>query len=700
MKRSCLILALAFVPAGGIQAPAQTDTPSELGPPPAPQHVADAPAADAPRSGKLQVEFQGSSAFKDWQLREGITRQIQTIEEFGLDEANVYDAMFFLESFYRRHGYSQVEVTSKVLGPWRLRLIVSEGPLTRVGSITYIGNHSYDDATLTNYLLGPIRERYPRIRQDLRLPFVEADLFAGAELIRRLYAAEGFLNGVVHPPEITMNADRTSAAISLRIDEGIQFRFGSIEFEGPLVYPRETLLAEISQDTKNFYTAGRLASARRRIEDFYKKRGYFKASVGASGDPALARDGKVRAVFQINPGPIYRFDGVTVSGTQRVKPQFIQKRLRRLQGRVYDPALIDRQFRELIESGLFRDLRISPEAIDSDLVRLDVRVEEARSKELGLGIGYGSFYGLIIGVNYTDRNLFGTGRRLSLTPEWNQRGFSGEVVYTDPWLFDSDYRLKLRLYALTSTLKGYSKNEFGFTPSLSRQITDHWELSAFILAKYVTLTEILIDPSSLVGPEDYSVAAVGISQTLDYRNNKVLPSKGYVFDASLDFAPNGIGAIGFVRGRVRFSYYIPVTARSNLALGARAGIISPLSSEQLPIDERFFNGGATTVRSFSELTLGPKDDAGYPLGGESFTVFNIEYTFPIWADLFGALFFDAGNVVQETADFGLENMRYAVGGGLRYNLPIGAVRFDYGLNPSPAPGEAQGAFHFAIGVAF
>jgi len=145
---------------------------------------------------------------------------------------------------------------------------------------------------------------------------------------------------------------------------------------------------------------------------------------------------------------------------------------------------------------------------------------------------------------------------------------------------------------------------------------------------------------------------------------------------------------------------VPVTAKSSLAFGARAGLISPLSSEQLPIDERFFNGGATTVRSFSELTLGPKDRVGYPIGGETFTVFNIEYTFPIWGDLYGALFVDAGNVVQEASNFGVESMRYGVGGGLRYNLPIGAVRLDYGLNPSPRPGEAQGAFHFAIGAAF
>ncbi|HEY5707736.1 MAG TPA: outer membrane protein assembly factor BamA [Terrimicrobiaceae bacterium] len=697
MKRIGLIPALAMAV---LQAFAQTDSPPALEQTPASQNSRTPNVPPSRGRGKLQVEFEGASAFKGWQLREGIARQIQSIEEFGLDEANVYDAVFFLESFYRRHGYSQAEVTSSVPGPWRLRLIVNEGPLTRVGAITFMGNHAYNTVTLTNYLLGPTRERYPRIRQDTRLPFIEADVFFGAELIRRLYAAEGYLNAVINPPEITLNADNTSAAISLTIEEGIQFHFGEIQFEGPLVFARETLLAEIAEDTKTFYTAGRLASAQRRLEDFYKKRGYFTISVEARGDPAAARDGKVRVVFQVEPGPIYRFDGVTVRGNQRVKPTFIEKRLRRLQGRVYDPGLLDRQFRELIETGLFRDLRITPAAVESDLVRLDVNVEESKSKELGLGLGYGSFYGLIIDVNYTDRNLFGTGRRLSITPEWNQRGLSGEVIYADPWLFDTDYRLKLRLYALTSTLKGYSKDEVGFSPSLSRQITDHWEVSAFALVKYVAVTEILINPSSLVGPGNYSVVGIGVSQTLDYRNNKVLPTKGFIFDASLDLAPNGLGAISFVRGRVRFSYYVPVTAKSSLALGARAGLISSLSSEELPIDERFFNGGATTVRSFSELTLGPRDNAGYPLGGESFTVFNIEYIFPIWGDVYGALFLDAGNVVQNAASFGVEDMRYAMGAGLRYNLPIGAVRFDYGLNPSPKPGEAQGAFHFAIGVAF
>jgi outer membrane protein assembly factor BamA len=368
MKRVWLILALTLAWAG--RSSAQTDPQSvhEIEPPP---QVVQPSVTPAPQKrGKLQIDFEGTSAFRDWQLRDGIARQIQTVEEYGLDDANVYDAVFFLESFYRKHGYSQVEVTSRTLGPWHLRLTVAEGPLTRVGAITIIGNQAYDTPALTNFLLGPTRERYPRIRQDTRLPFIESDIYSGVDLIRRLYTAEGYLDSQVDPPEFALNADNTSASISLKLKEGIQYHFGDIRLEGPLVFPRETLLAEIVEETKNIYTEPRLAAAQRKLEDFYKKRGYFTVNVQASGNPEAARDGKVPTVFQIEPGPLYHFDGVTVSGTEGVKPSFIKRRLQRLQGKVYDPAVIDARFRELIETGLFRNLRITPEAIDDDLVRL------------------------------------------------------------------------------------------------------------------------------------------------------------------------------------------------------------------------------------------------------------------------------------------------------------------------------------------
>ena len=146
--------------------------------------------------------------------------------------------------------------------------------------------------------------------------------------------------------------------------------------------------------------------------------------------------------------------------------------------------------------------------------------------------------------------------------------------------------------------------------------------------------------------------------------------------------------------------------QSSLAFGARVGIIHSLTgggsdeATAIPIDERFFNGGADTVRSFGERDLGPHDNHGHPVGGEFFTVFNVEYTFPILGELQGAIFTDAGNLLPTSEDIGLNDMRYAIGAGLRYKLPVGPIRLDYGVNPDPRPFEDFGAFHFSFGFAF
>ena len=136
------------------------------------------------------------------------------------------------------------------------------------------------------------------------------------------------------------------------------------------------------------------------------------------------------------------------------------------------------------------------------------------------------------------------------------------------------------------------------------------------------------------------------------------------------------------------------------ALSIRSPTSGSDEATAIPIDERFFNGGATTVRSFGERELGPHDNHGHPVGGEFFTVFNVEYTFPIFGELQGAVFTDAGNLLPTSEDIGLSDMRYAIGGGLRYKLPVGPIRLDYGVNPDPREFEDFGAFHFSFGFAF
>lgn len=693
MKRA--LWAMILIPLGAL---GQTDAPPERESVAAPDRL---PPVERKREhdGRVAFDFPGGVSFPERTLREALVLESETIDDYGLDEPAAFDAAFALEAFYRKQGFPEVEVEPAITGAWALQLSIREGRRATLGETTFPGAVAYEEGTLRDYLLGPTRERFPRIRGDLDLPFVEADLRAGADLIRRLYASEGYLDAVVGPLDIQTSRDGLVAAVRLPVREGESYRFGEVTFSGTGALAEADLRALVAERTEGIFTPGRVDAARRAVEDAYRLAGYFSAGVVADADPAAARDGMIPVTFEITPGELQQFGEIEIRGTQDVRPAFVWNRLRRLTGTRYDPQRLDRAFRTLVQTGLFRNLRITPDAEGDGRVRLRVEVEEARPKEFGVGLGYSTFFGGIVSASYRDLNFLRTGRPFSIRAEVNQRGATGDVTYTDPWLFETDYTLKLRAYAIAARLRGYSKQEFGIRPELSRPLTENWTVTAFLSGRSVEVTDVLIEPESLVGGQNYTVVSGGISQTIDFRNNPVLPTRGWIFETAAEWAPGSVQPVGYVRGTARFSIYLPITERTSLALGARGGIIAPLQ-EGLPIDERFFNGGATTVRSFPELTLGPKDRIGYPIGGQAFTVFNVEYTFPIWGDLQGAVFADAGNVISEARDFGLENLRPAVGAGLRYNLPIGAIRLDYGFNPDRRKGEPTGAFHFAIGVAF
>ena len=189
----------------------------------------------------------------------------------------------------------------------------------------------------------------------------------------------------------------------------------------------------------------------------------------------------------------------------------------------------------------------------------------------------------------------------------------------------------------------------------------------------------------------------------DTRNIIVAPTAGNLAKASCEVSSDILGAtIAFVRLEATESQFFPLAKTTSLAASFRTGWMTPSDGTAvIPIQERFFNGGENTVRSFQEDELGPKDVNGAPIGGESFTVFSTELRQMLTSRLQLALFGDAGNVTIAHQDyFQFEGMRYAVGFGLRYVLPIGPIRADSAFNPDPHPGEAQFVFHFSVGMAF
>jgi outer membrane protein assembly factor BamA len=213
----------------------------------------------------------------------------------------------------------------------------------------------------------------------------------------------------------------------------------------------------------------------------------------------------------------------------------------------------------------------------------------------------------------------------------------------------------------------------------------------------------VVDSTVAKALEDVDVSSLSIMSIHDSRDDIFAPERGTASRIGVEWGDHVIGSdLDFIRARWSHAWFTPLLDDGVLALSLRTGVIVPVgSTDVIPLQERFYNGGENTVRSFKEDELGPKDSKGNPLGGEAFTVLSAEWRRPIEGDLEGALFVDLGNVEPDHSDYlRFADFESAIGYGLRYHLPVGPVRLDFAINPSPGEDEDSFVIHFAVGMPF
>src|SRR2546429_1014078 len=223
------------------------------------------------------IEFRGQQAFKEKDLRVALKEEITTIEDFGLSPARADELAFFVEVFYRKHGYAKVDVQYVIESGDRLRLDINEGPRFLLGTMTFDGNAREPADKLFEYMVGPTRERYSRLEK--RLPFVATDIEEGTHLVHRFYVAEGFLGAVVDPPRYKFQQQSSEVDVVVPIHEGRQYFFGTVGFSGRTVYGAEALRGQVVDLIQSPYTDTRVEDIPRRLEAYFKARGYYDVKV-------------------------------------------------------------------------------------------------------------------------------------------------------------------------------------------------------------------------------------------------------------------------------------------------------------------------------------------------------------------------------------------------------------------------------------
>ena len=653
----------------------------------------------------VDLEFRGVAGLEEGDLRrlalEDLARSAAPDEP--LERALVDDAAWLLEQHYLSSGFPFADVDydfDDQVEPPRVRFRVDEGPRVRLAEVRLRGNEHVDGAALrASFGLvesGALTGAEP-------VWFSTAHMRAATSEIARHYDSLGFLAAQVGEPQIELSADRSEAVVTVEITEGVRYRLQRATFVGAEQTRAAATLAQIASNAEGQIYTPRLAfELRARAIEALGQRGHAEADV----ELEVAIDhasGASELDFEIVPGPVIVIGTIQVSGERKVDSDFVRSRLTLEPGKRWSIDDERESFRALYRTGLFRRIEIElvGQGSERDLL---VSVEELPTLEFYIEPGWGSYELARVALGVRERNVFGSGRSLSADLTAAVRAQAAVVNLTDPWVLGSDYTMTYSVFANHREEPSFTSDQVGVATTLSRRFSSRWSGSFAYQFRFNGVSDVAADFEDEPEAEDsFDVSSLTLAAVRDSRDRLVMPRDGTHWRTSLEWASSLLGSqLDFLRARLSLAHMIPLKEGLVLGLGAETGVIAPLGGDELiPLQERFFNGGENTVRSFSEDGLGPKDADGEALGGEAATTLSVELRQRIKGDLEGALFADAGNVIEDYNDWGaFEDFRFGLGVGLRYVLPIGPLRVDAGWNPDPKDDEDSYAVHFAVGLSF
>ena len=509
------------------------------------------------------------------------------------------------------------------------------------------------------------------------------------------------------------------AVVPVNVEAGSAFSIARVAFEGAERIADDVLreTAVLTEGTP--YDSLGVDAARERLTGMYRLEGFPSATVTVR--PDIRTDAPVvDLTFVVVEGARQLLGEVVVAGNRAIAPDVI---VRALGLPINTPLRTEDLLRaraRIFDTGLFRRVDVEsepgdPSAGDGRVVPVQLRVTVEEWPALRLRYGFQvkeecpeseiERRDLVPGLSadLTRRTLFGRAITIGGAVEWQRRERLGRA-FLDTGTF-------LGLPIGSSLVAKRSREEFAAVTLVTDRSSVTWgqrarvasnlNLSyAYTFERNHTFDTEPFDPGSLAFDITINIARLNAATAWDTRNDPVDPSRGSLASFSLEYAPEAIGSdIRFVRS-VAQAYHFRPWRGLVFASAARAGTAVPLGGQELIPSERFFAGGARTVRGVAEGGLGPRDFLGDPAGGEMLIVLNQEVRMPVYRWLRGVGFLDAGNVFARPRDAGLRGLVGSIGFGLRLASPFALLRADYGRPIWGKPAGSSGRWSFGIGHAF
>jgi outer membrane protein insertion porin family len=652
-----------------------------------------------------RIAFEGNKKVKDEQL----SAEIQSKPRGTLSRPMVQSDAQRIAEIYRHSGRYDISVTPEIIEQPNNRVdlvfTISEGGKTGIKSIEFVGNSAYSSYRLKDII---------KTHESNLLSFLGGnDVYdpdrveADRDLIRRFYLKHGFADVQVVAALTEYDPERKGFLVTFKIEEGQQYRVGSVDFQSSIATLDSNALRSFSRvSVGSLYNVESVEKSVEEMQIEASRRGYAFAIVRPRGDRNFDAH-TVSVVFSIDEGPRTYIERINVRGNTRTRDYVIRREFDISEGDAYNRALVDRAERRLKNLDFFKSVKITTEpGSSSDRVVLIVDLEEKSTGDFSVSGGYSTTDGALAEVSVSERNFLGRGlfAKASVTYGQYARGYS--LSFVEPYLLDYRVALGLDLYQreqLSNSFISYTTKTLGFSPRLGFQLREDLSLQLrySIYQQEISLPSYLancnntfnnpllpFNPSpafvaanggnafgavdaSGVGLFCYSdgeaslpvrkelaggqtlTSAVGYSLNYNTLDNNKNPTDGLLVDFKQDFAGVG-GDVTYLKSQLDLKYYSPLVADIVGLLHLQGGILNKVGNNELRMLDQF-QMGPNLVRGFAPNGIGPRDLNPFgtmdALGGTKYWGASYELQMPFWflpkeVGLKGAVYADAGGLLD------------------------------------------------------
>ena len=652
-----------------------------------------------------KIRFKGNKAFSTEKIEKELTISLGSI----LNSNKIKSNMKQIESLYVEKHFYNTKVNYKTYPQDNnqviLEFIIEEGEKVRIKEIIFQGNTTVKSKKLRKLMKTKQKGFFTWLTSSDSLDM--ADLNTDIAIIGGDYQKKGFIDIKVGEPDVRYEGKWIY--ITVKIEEGLQYKTGNIEFAGDLILSKEEHLKLLKIKDEKFCNKEMIQKDVVALIDIFSDKGYANADVY----PRFSRDDFKKTAdvtYHIDKGKKVYFGKIVIGGNTVTRDKVIRRELHVFEEELYSGSKLKRSVRNLYRLDYFQDVKINKSAVPGeDKVNLIIGVDEKPTGTFTFGMGYSSqdkFFGTLA---VSKRNLFGRSQTLNLEAEFGEKAKKYSINFTEPWLFDIPLYSKAELSNWEREYDQYDKNTLGGGLTLGYPIFDYTTYYTSYSYEINTIDNIDSKAAQEIKNLEGENITRSVTNTIRYdsrdRRYNAQATEGANHSISAEYTGGFLGGeINFSKYKLTLGYYQPLPFGFIGAGHSEFGFIQKNSgTETLPDYEKFYLGGANTVRGFKWHDIHAEDENYFPIGGEKMAQFNFELLRPLFGTegFLGLIFHDLGQVYNRDDTMDLNIMRRSWGFGIRWYSPLGPIRFERGHIIDPLGDEdGSGRWDFNMGGSF